>query len=496
MSLIDFIAKAYFAGQYKKLQIALSNVINVQQQTLQSILQKGKNTEYGRLHRLNTASNYKQFSEQVPVVEHEQLYPYIKRMLAGEQNILWPEIKKFSRSSGTTTGRSKYIPVSDFDLVHSHIQSGKYTHGAYLHQHTDSVFFSGKGIILTGSYYTNDFGGNAQIADVSALLYKYTDSWINYFKALPLETALMDDWTKKLDAIAETAIPQNVTSISGVATWELLVLQKTLEKTGAATIAEVWPNLEMVVHGGVDFAPYRNQFDALIGKKVYYRNVYNASEGFFAFQANDDDDMLLSVANNTFYEFEDDNGKIVPLDNVICGVKYKMIITNHSGLWRYKIGDVVEFVSLSPHKIKLTGRDKQFINAVGEELILENTNKALSEVCSKFNVDFFDYTVAPKFLLGSSVAQHEWAIEFIREPEDLSAFAAALDNKLREINSDYDAKRTGDLGLKQLKIYSLKKGAFYNWLSSKNRLGIQAKIPRLNNDGIMLEEVLNVSEAQ
>jgi hypothetical protein len=494
MSLIDFTAKPYFAYQYRQLKNALASQSEVQQKNLADIILSGKSTEFGRLHGLDKIKSYRAFTENIPVSDYENFYPYIERMLAGEQNVLWPSIHKFSRSSGTSTGRSKFIPVSDFDLANGHIKTGKHYLSTFLHLHLESVFFSGKGIVLTGNYYKNEFGGEAQIADVSALLYKYTDSWINYFKALPLAIALQDDWTKKLDAIAHHSIPQNITNISGVATWILLLLRKVLEHTGAKSIAEVWPNLELIIHGGVDFAPYQNQFHQLVGKDIHYSNVYNSSEGFFAFQSDEEDNMLLDIANHVFYEFEDEQGIVVLLEQVQPKRIYNLIITNNSGLWRYRIGDVVEFDSLHPPKIRLVGRDKQCLNAVGEELIMDNTNKALAKICSQFGVAFTDYTVAPKFLSGNTVARHEWAIEFLEQPEDLAQFTEALDTLLRQLNSDYDAKRNGDLGLQQLKIYPVSSGSFYQWLDFKSKLGVQAKIPRLSNDGLILEEVLAISK--
>lgn len=495
MSLIDFTAKTYFSYQFGSLTAALKKPADTQQQSLFAIIQKAQHTEFGWQHALDTVSDYKQFISKVPVVDYEDLYPSIQRMLAGEQNILWPEIHNFSRSSGTSTGRSKFIPVSDFDLAKGHIKTGKHYLSTFLHQHPESVFFSGKGIVLTGNYYKNEFGGDAQIADVSALLYKYTDSWINYFKALPLDIALQDNLTKKLDAIADYSINQNVTNISGVSTWILLLLRKVLEKTEAKNIAAVWPNLELIIHGGVDFSPYRNQFQQLVGKDVFYRNVYNSSEGFFAFQSDEQDNMLLDIANHVFYEFEDEQAVVVPLEQVVLNKKYNLVITNNSGLWRYRIGDVVEFDSLHPPKIRLVGRDKQCLNAVGEELIMDNTNKALAKVCSQFGVLFADYTVAPKFLSGAAVARHDWAIEFLQQPDDLEKFTEALDTLLRQLNSDYDAKRTGNLGLQQLKIYSVKRGVFYQWISSKCKLGVQAKITRLNADYKILDEVLAIDES-
>jgi hypothetical protein len=494
MSLIDFTAKTYFSYEYNQLRKSIELAASVQQQNLFDIISRGRNTEFGKRHNLATIKNYGEFKRQIPVADYETLFPFIERMLAGEQNILWPVINKFSRSSGTSSGRSKFIPVSDFDLVKGHIKTGKHYLSSFLKLHPQSIFFSGKGIVLTGNYYKNEFGGTAQIADVSALLYQYTDSWINYFKALPLDIALQDDWTKKLDAIAEHCINQNITNISGVATWILLLLKKVLEKTGAANIASVWPNLELIIHGGVDFAPYSNQFQQLIGKDIFYRNVYNASEGFFAFQSDEDDNMLLDIANNIFYEFEDENGIVLPLEQVDTNRKYNLIITNNSGLWRYRIGDVVEFDSVSPPKIRLVGRDKQYINAVGEELIMDNTNKALAKVCSSFGASFTDYTVAPVFLSGNAVARHEWAIEFVNPPDNIDDFKKSLDAFLRQLNSDYDAKRSGDLGLQQLEIYSVNSGVFYKWLLTKNKLGVQAKVPRLSNDAKILNEVLAISK--
>jgi hypothetical protein len=490
MWLIDFVAKTFFFTRFKVLMKAVDAPQSAQEKTLHYLIQKGKNTAYGKQNHFSNIRNYADFARMVPVVEYPDLYPYIERMLHGEQNVLWPSIKQFSRSSGTTSGKSKFIPVSREGLVDSHIATGKHFLSTYLQQHPESGFFRGKGIVLTGSYYPYSFPENPEIADVSAILYRFTDSWINYFKALPITVALMDDWEEKLEAIAQTSIPQNVTNISGVPTWMLLLFRTVLAKTGKQTIAEVWPNLELVIHGGVDFAPYRLQFEEVIGKPVVYRNVYNSSEGFFAFQNDDDGAMLLDLANGVFYEFEEEkSATVVPLQRVQLGKRYAIIVSTNSGLWRYKIGDVVEFSSVSPFKFSIVGRTSQYLNAFGEELIQANTDAAIAEVATAFKVNVIDYTVAPSFIANNQKGFHEWLVEFEVPPADMLLFAHRLDEALQNLNSDYEAKRFKDLALKQLQIVVGAQGVFARWLKENNRLGVQAKIPRLSNTRLVIEQI-------
>jgi hypothetical protein len=489
MKLIDCIAKTYFASRYAILMKAvMSN--SKQVQTLQSLIDAGKNTVYGKKFSFAGIKSYAEFSRQVPVVDYPDLFPYIESMLHGQQNVLWPTIKQFSRSSGTTSGKSKFIPVSRDGLVDSHIATGKHFLSTYLHDYTESRFFQGKGIVLAGSYYRYEYSSNSEIADVSALLYRFTDTWINYFKALPMDVALLNDWEEKLQKIAEVSIPQNVTNISGVPTWMLLLFRTVLEKTGKRTIAEVWPNLELVIHGGVDFAPYRQQFEEIIGKSVVYRNVYNSSEGFFAFQSSDEDSMLLDLANEVFYEFEDQKTKqVIPLEEVELGVRYAIIVTTNSGMWRYRIGDVVEFTSRAPFKLKIAGRTGQYINVFGEELIQANADAAIAKVAKELHLKVIDYTVAPSFFSDQQNGFHEWLIEFETPPVDNLLFATRLDEELQQLNSDYEAKRFKDLALTQLQLVIGRKNIFAQWLKENNRLGVQAKIPRLSNDRKVFEQI-------
>jgi hypothetical protein len=489
MTLIDCIAKSYFANRYSVLMKAVASS-SAQTQTLRKLIKSGASTEYGKTFHFREIQCYDDFTKLVPVVDYPTMFPYIERMLNGEQNILWPTIKQFSRSSGTTSGKSKFIPVSREGLVDSHIATGKHFLSTYLHDYPQSRFFQGKGIVLTGSYYQYNYPSNPEIADVSALLYRFTDTWINYFKALPVEVALMDDWEKKLKAIADVSIPQNVTNISGVPTWMLLLFRTVLAKTGKKCIAEVWPNLELVIHGGVDFAPYRHQFEEIIGKKVVYRNVYNSSEGFFAFQSTDEDSMLLDLANGVFYEFEEEKSKeVVPLANVELAKRYAIIVSTNSGMWRYRIGDVVVFTSLEPFKFNIVGRTGQYINVFGEELIQANADAAIAKVAAAFNLNVIDYTVAPSYFSNEQNGFHEWLIEFEVPPKDIAHFAKCLDVELQQLNSDYEAKRYKDLALKSAQVVVGTKDVFAKWLRENNRLGVQAKIPRLSNDRKVFEQI-------
>ena len=490
---VDWIAKSYFDFQYKQFIKAEKSGEKIQHNILLSLIKKTKNTVFGNEHNFSQIEDYKSFCKHVPIRSYEEIEPYIKRMLNGEQQILWPKVNKFSKSSGTSAGVSKYIPVSVESLSESNIKTGKHYLSCYLNENPNSRFFYGKGIVLTGNFYEHDLHQDVEIADVSMLLYAHTDRWINHFKAIPLEVAKLSSWEKKIEQIAKSSIHGNITNISGVPSWILILLKKVKELSGKNAIAEVWPNLELITHGGVDFTPYKTQFEQLIGKSVNYRNVYNASEGFFAFQTTTEDDLSFDFDNGIFYELEciKTNKVILPHNAQVESI-YNLIITTNAGLFRYKIGDRIKIKSTQPFRFQLAGRDKLFLNVVGEELIQANTDKAITICCNFFECSISEYTIAPNFETNTQITFHEWAIEFETLPNDICQFTEKLDTILCQLNSDYAAKRKGDLALGQLKINVVRKGKFLKWLSVNNKTGVQAKIPRLMNERKIIEYVINI----
>ncbi|MBS1626072.1 MAG: GH3 auxin-responsive promoter family protein [Bacteroidetes bacterium] len=500
MHFINEIAKFYFSTRVPAIEYFLSRPAETQQQTLAHLLHRARHTVYGREYGFADIENYRQFAAQVPIHDYDGLKPFFQRMMQGEADILWPgRIQWFAKSSGTTNDVSKFIPLSREGLHQSHIKTGKDFLSIYLKNNPSSRFFTGKGIVMGGAGNTNAEYPGIFIGDVSAILMKNLDTWIQYFREPSLDVALMAKWEEKLDRIASVTMQQNVTNISGVPSWTLLLLKKVLEKTGKDQISDVWPHLELYCHGGVGFAPYRKQFEEIIGRQVFYQNVYNASEGFFAWQDTlDSDDMLLHLDNGVFYEFMPFDGNlktrdVVNIEDVRPGVNYAMLISTNSGLWRYQIGDTIEFTSIQPHRIKITGRTKQYINVWGEEVTVNNTDNAISGCCAEMDAKLAEYTVAPIYTDSCSAGRHEWAIEFSRPPADIDLFAKALDQKLQSINSDYAAKRSGSLILQALTLVPLAPGTFYRWMDRRNRLGSQCKIPRLSNERKMIDELKDIS---
>ena len=501
MHLVNSIGKFYFNTRLPSIDRFIASPIEAQNKVFSYLMHRAKDTEFGRKHGFPDIKNYQDFKTAIPLQDYESLKPFFKRMQASEPDVLWPgRIHWFAKSSGTTNDVSKFIPVSKEGLHDSHIKTGKDFLSTYLRNTPASKFFTGKGLVMGGAYHPNEINQDVFVGDVSAILMKNLDTWIQYFRQPGLDTALLPDWEEKLDRIAEITMRMNVTNISGVPSWTLLLLRKVLEKTKHKQIKDVWPDIELYCHGGVGFAPYRGQFEELIGRPVAYQNIYNASEGFFAYQDTlDNDDMLLHLDNGVFYEFipfhgEIDIAKAVSIEGVKKGINYAMVISTNSGLWRYMIGDTVEFTDTSPYRIKITGRTKHFINVFGEEVTIDNTDKALASACLDSGAEALDYTVAPVFTTQQGQGKHEWGIEFNRAPDDLAAFEALLDQKLQALNSDYRAKRTGDLAMSKLSVVSLHTDTFYQWLKSKQKLGSQQKIPRLSNERKFIDEVKNISD--
>ncbi len=478
----------------------------VQNEWLENLLSQGRDTEYGKKFGFKNISNYRQYKENVPIVAYEELFPYIDRLLKGEQGILWPsEIKWFAKSSGTTNSRSKFIPVSQEAIEDCHFKGGKDLLSIYFNNHPKAQMFDGKGLVIGGSQQLNQFDKSSQsyYGDVSAVLLKNMPWWAQMAKTPSLDIALMEDWEPKIEKMIEVTKNENVTNISGVPTWTFVLMERILEETGAKNILEVWPNLEAFFHGAVSFTPYRDLFKKLIpSDSMIYMETYNASEGFFGIQdTSNDDEFLLMMDYGIFYEFipmdqwDSDNPKTLELDEVEVGQNYALVITTNAGLWRYKIGDTIKFTSTSPFRIKISGRTKHFINAFGEELIIENAEEAIAEACRKTQASIDNFTAGPLFLTEGKQGAHEWIIEFVNDPDDVDRFKQILDEKLREINSDYDAKRQKDIALKAPIIHVAQKDTFYRWMKQRGKLGGQNKVPRLANDREYLDQLLKFIES-
>lgn len=471
---------------------------DVQDELLMRLLDRAKNTEFGLQHNFTTLESYLAFSENVPIQQYESIEPLIERCRKGEQNLFWPTtIKWFAKSSGTTNAKSKFIPVSDEAIEYCHLKAGKDMLCLYINNNEDAKLFTGKGLRLGGSsaiYEDND----SYFGDLSAIIIENMPFWADFSSAPKQETALMSEWETKMEAIINETIHENITSLVGVPSWMLVLLNRVLEKTGKDNILEVWPNLEVYFHGGVNFSPYREQYNKLIPKKDFrYYETYNASEGFFAIQdRNSSDELLLMLDYGIFYEFipmneyDGENSKAIPLSAVKKNVNYAIVITTNGGLWRYLIGDTVKFVSLDPYRIKITGRTKHYINVFGEELIIENAEEALKSACKKTNATITDYTVGPIYMKDDQKGGHEWIIEFNKAPKSLEYFTELLDNALKSINSDYEAKRYNNMTLAMPTVHQAREGLFYTWLKKKGKLGGQHKVPRLSNKRDFIEELL------
>lgn len=474
---------------------------DAQREVLQDLVTAGQYTEFGKKYNFSTLFNIRSFKQTVPVHEYEDMKPYIQRIMEGEQNVLWnTPIYWFAKSSGTTSDKSKFIPVSDESLEDCHYKAAKDVLTMYYQYKPDSDLLTGKGLVLGGSHTINPLNHEAQYGDLSAVLLQNTPFWGNWLRVPDLSIALMDEWESKIELLAQSTIRENVTSISGVPTWTLVLFRRILEITGKQSIAEVWPNLELYMHGGVSFTPYREQFRKIIGKPINYLEMYNASEGFFAAQdIPGEEGMLLFVDHGIFMEFMpiDEYGKQFPqtigLKEVEPGKNYAMVITTNGGLWRYLLGDTIQFTSLEPFRIKVSGRLKHFMNAFGEEVIVDNTDKAIAAASAATGAVVNDYTAAPVYFSEGSNGAHEWLIEFEKQPDDLAAFTRELDATLQSLNSDYEAKRHKDIALRMPVLHSLEKGIFSNWLKSRGKLGGQHKVPRLNNDRTHLEEIKKIA---
>ncbi|MGN6617907.1 MAG: GH3 auxin-responsive promoter family protein [Ilyomonas sp.] len=486
--------------RYWKIEQWINDPIAAQREVLQDLVTHGQYTEFGSKHKLNLLYTVRKFKEAVPICEYNDLKPYIERLMNGEQNLLWnTPVYWFAKSSGTTSDKSKFIPVTNESLEDCHYQGAKDVLTLYYQFNAESDLLTGKGLVIGGSHQVNQFNEEAFYGDLSAVLLQNMPMWSQWIKTPELAIALMDEWETKIEALAQSTIQENVTSISGVPTWTLVLIKRILEITGKKCLKEVWPNLELYIHGGVSFTPYREQFKKIIGAPINYLEMYNASEGFFAAQDNPNEEgMLLYLNHGIFYEFMPveeygkENPKTIGLDKVEIGKNYALVISTNGGLWRYLLGDTIQFTSLVPFRIKVSGRVKHYINAFGEEVIVDNTDKAITIACEKTNAVVNDYTAAPVYFSNNSNGAHEWLIEFEKEPENLQEFAYELDCALKSINSDYEAKRHKDIALRMPVIHSLQKHIFSAWLKQKGKLGGQHKIPRLCNDRKYVDEILGL----
>ena len=480
----------------------LQNPIAAQREVLQDLVTHGQYTEIGRRYGMNNLYNVRDFKKAVPIHTYEDLKPYIERLMLGEQNLLWnTPVTWFAKSSGTTNDKSKFIPITEESLEDNHFQASKDVITMYYNFNPDSDLLTGKGLLIGGSHQMSPLNDEAQYGDLSAVLFQNTPLWANWIRTPDLAIALLDEWENKIESIAQHTINDDVTSMSGVPTWTMVLIKRILQITKKQNLKEVWPQLELYLHGGVSFTPYKEQFKKLIGGNIHFLNIYNASEGFFAAQNNPDEDgMLLFLEHGIFYEFMPleeygkDNPQTIGLNDVELQKNYALVISTNGGLWRYLVGDTITFTSLHPFKINVTGRLKHYINAFGEEVIVDNSDKAIAIASEKCNVVVNDYTAAPIYFSEESNGAHEWLIEFEEEPKNMHEFAYELDCALKNINSDYEAKRHKDIALRMPLVQALGKGSFNKWLKSNNKLGGQHKVPRLSNDRKCIDEIKTMIE--
>lgn len=493
----------YFASRQKAVEHYNNQAEQLQMNVMRRLVQKASQTEWGSTHHFGQIKSYEDFAKSMSVNSYEELKGYIDRMRHGEKDILWPgQVIWYAKSSGTTNDKSKFIPVSKDCLQDTHYMGGTDSVALYLKQNPKSRLFNGRALILGGSHAPNYNVSKSLVGDLSAILIENINPLVNLIRVPKKETALLSDFEIKRDRIARETMDKNVTNISGVPSWMLSVLNRVMELTGKQHLNEVWPNLEVFFHGGVAFTPYREQYRQLIqNPNMHYMETYNASEGFFGIQSDFSDPALeLMIDYGVFYEFiamdelEKENPTVVPLTGVEIGKNYAMVISTSSGLWRYLIGDTVKFTQKDPYKFIITGRTKSFINAFGEELIVDNAEKGLAKACAETGAQVQEYTAAPIFMDTHAKCRHQWLIEFSTMPDSVEKFAEILDKTLQELNSDYEAKRYKDITLQHLELVVARKGLFNDWLKMKGKLGGQHKVPRLNNSRTHIEELLKLNQ--
>ena len=498
--LVNSIASWFLKKRIHQMELFMKYPNEVQNELLKDLLTKAKNTEFGKKYHFGEINSYETFRQRVPIQKYEDYQEVIERSRKGENNIFWPTpIRWFAKSSGTTSAKSKFIPVSQDSLEDCHYAAGKDLLCIYLNNNPQSQMFTGKSLRLGGSKELYQENGTSY-GDLSAILIDNMPFWAEFSSTPSNEVSLMHDWEHKMQAIVDETIREKVTSLAGVPSWMLVLLNNVLETTGKQSLFEVWPHLEAYFHGGVSFEPYASQYQKILPKEDFrFYEIYNASEGFFACQDhNDTKDLLLMLDYGIFYEFipmdeyGTDEEMAIPLSEVEIGKNYAVVITTNAGLWRYKIGDTVRFTDLNPYRIKVSGRTKHHINVFGEELIIENAESALKKVCLMTNCEIIDYTVAPIFMEGKEKGAHEWIVEFKTAPRDFDNFTKQLDLALQEVNSDYEAKRYNNMTLNMPTVHQARKDLFYDWLKKNDKVGGQHKVPRLSNSRTYLEELLKM----
>lgn len=503
MPLINSLVSWFNTSRMYQIDFLKKHPENVQKETFFKLLSSASNTEFGKRHDFKSVSSEEQFKERIPMHSYEDIKPYVERLRVGEENLIWPgEIKWFAKSSGTTSDKSKFIPVSGEALEKCHFRGARDILAIYTNNNPETKIFSGKGLTIGGSHQVNNFNNQSFYGDLSAILIENTPFWVSFIRTPNTKIALLEKWEEKLEKAYEATLYENVTNMAGVPSWNLVFIKYLLEKTGKSNLLEIWPNLELFIHGGISFLPYREQFEKLIpSPSMKYLETYNASEGFFAIQDEPSrDDMLLMLDYGVYYEFipmeniDEEYPKTLSIGEVQTDKNYALVISTNGGLWRYVIGDTVMFTSLYPHKIKVSGRTKHYINAFGEELIVDNAENALKTACRKTCAVISEYSAGPVFMSDTSKGAHEWIIEFDKEPENMEYFATLLDNALKSLNSDYEAKRYKSLTLDPPIVHSAKRGLFYQWLKDKGKLGGQNKVPRLANNRQYLDELLEINQ--
>jgi hypothetical protein len=502
MAIFNSVFTWFMKKRIHQIELFMKYPNEVQEEWFEQLISGAEQTEWGKKYQYKSINTLSQFKQRVPIQNYETLKPYIERMLKGEQNVLWHSgIRWFAKSSGTTNDRSKFIPVSEESLEECHMKGGKDMLSLYFNNRPNARIFTGKSLTLGGSNQVSQLNPDASFGDLSAVIMKNLPLWAEFCRTPHIDIALIENFEEKIEKMAHAVKDVNVTSISGVPTWNLLLFKRILEITGKDNLMEVWPNLELYFHGAVNFTPYREQFRKLIpDEEMYYLETYNASEGFFGIQDTTSDDMLLMLDYGIFYEFlplehlHDENPKTLALYEVELNKNYALIISTNAGLWRYMIGDTVRFTSLSPFRIQITGRTKHFINAFGEELIIDNAERALAEACHQTGAIIREYTAAPVYFNDDDNGAHEWIIEFEQKPAEFERFTELLDETLRRLNSDYDAKRFKDMALRRPIIHSVAEGTFFNWMKERGKIGGQHKVPRLANNREYVDSILKIME--
>jgi len=504
MAIINSLVNWFNIKRRNDIELFKKHPFQVQQELCLNLVKKAKDTFWGQTYNYNSIKSVSDFQRAVPISSYESLCPYIDRLIKGEQNILWPsEVKWFAKSSGTTNDKSKFIPVSKEALEECHFRGGKDVIAFYTNNYPDNNLFKGKSLTLGGSHQVNKFNMDSYYGDLSAILIENIPFWADFLRTPSQKIALIPKWEEKLDQLTKATINENVVSLAGVPSWNLVMIKHILEYTGKNNLLEVWPNLELFIHGGINFTPYRDQFTKVIpSEKMNYMETYNASEGFFAIQDNpESDDLLLMLDYGIFYEFipvtelDSPNKNVYHIGEVQKGINYAMVISTNAGLWRYLIGDTVIFTSLYPHKIKISGRTKHFINAFGEELMIDNAERALDKACNKTGAEISEYTAAPVYMTNKSKGCHQWLIEFQKKPSSIGRFMDIFDNALKSLNSDYEAKRYNNITLDTPQIIVANKGLFYNWMKTKGKLGGQNKVPRLSNQRNYIDELIELNNS-